>query len=69
MKKIESIRKIADNKSIILNTSPPNRNKLFMNKRPAQNIINGMKGCRPKISIKNVNEAIRSIPPNIWINI
>lgn len=69
MKKIESIRKIEENKSKKLRTFPVKINILFRNNNPAQKRVNDMMGAIPNISIKKINADARSIPPSTLTSI
>ena len=67
-KKIDRIRKIEENKSMKLNTSPVRINILLMNRRNEQKRIRGRKGFIPKTRSRNVSAAKISIAPNIFTN-
>ena len=67
-KNIDKIRRIEENKSMKLNTSPVKINILLMNSRNEQKRINGRKGFIPNISNRTVSAAKISIAPRIFTN-
>jgi hypothetical protein len=67
-KKMEKIKNIDEEKSIMLKTSPVKRNKLFTKRRPPQKTIRGFT-LIPKTIIKKTLEDKISIPPKILTNI
>ena len=65
-KNIESIRTIEENKSTTLRTSPVMINSPFTKSKPAANNAMGKITFTPKISIKNITAAAKSIAPSIF---
>ena len=54
----------AENKSIILKTSPPIINMPFSNKSAVQKMLNWIKTFIPNTSIKKAIAEVKSIAPN-----
>lgn len=66
MKNIAKIRRIDEKRSIMLKTSPVKTNNPLKNNNPEQKSRRFVKGWKPKISIRNTKDEIKSMPPNTF---